>query len=346
MGSRLAYPRNSVFVCGVMKHTLNENRLRYRQSMPLEIKAVMTRNRIRSFVTEYGTDGVYVSFSGGKDSTVLMDIVREEYPQIPAVFVDTWMEYPQIRQFVKNYEQVVTLKPAMGLKEIIRQYGWCFPSKDVAQAIWYARQGKQWAVNKLHGLDRNGKRSEYRQQYIKWLPLFESELLISPYCCIKQKEEPVALYEKQTGRHPILALMAEESARRKEAYLRTGCNSFESKRPLSKPMGFWTEQDILQYKLQNRIEIAEPYGDVVEAGQVPGQISFLPACGKLICTGEQRTGCMFCPVGCHLTDFSKFKRLKTYNPKLYDFCMEELGERKLLDWVKRNYKKNGRQIAA
>lgn len=328
-----------------MKYTLSADTLHYRQSLPLEVKVVMTRNRIRNFVDEYGTTGVYVSFSGGKDSTVLMDIVRKEYPQIPAVFVDTWMEYPQIRSFVKGYENVVSLKPVMGLKEIIKQYGWCFPSKDVAQTIWYARQGKEWAINKLHGLDKEGKKSEYRQQYIKWLPLYESELLISPYCCIKQKEEPVAFYEKQTGRHPILASMAEESARRKENYLRTGCNSFESARPLSKPMGFWTEQNVLQYKIKNQIDIAEPYGEVIEEGQVRGQLSFVLSGGKLKCSGEQRTGCMFCPVGCHLTDFAKFKRLKAYNPRLYDYCMEELEERKLLEWVERNYTR-GRKLAA
>lgn len=329
-----------------MKHTLSADMLRYRQSMPLEIKVAMTRNRIRNFVAEYGTDGAYISFSGGKDSTVLMDLVRKEYPQIPAVFVDTWMEYPQIRQFVKQYEQVVTLKPTMRMKDIITQYGWCFPSKDVAQAIWYARKGKQWALNKLQGLDKDGSRSEYRQQYRKWLPLYESDLLISPYCCDKQKEEPLALYEKQTGRHPLTAVMEEESARRKEAYLRTGCISYESRRPLGKPMGFWTEQDVLQYKVQNQIEIAEPYGNVIEAGQVPGQICFMPTGVKLRCTGEQRTGCMFCPVGCHLTGFDKFKRLKVHNPRLYDYCMEELGEKKLVEWVERNYKKRGRQIAA
>ena len=305
----------------------------------------MTRNRIRNFITEYGTEGVYLSFSGGKDSTVLMDIARQVDNRIPAVLVDTWLEYPQIRSFVKTYDNVVTLKPTMGLKDIIRQYGWCFPSKDVAQIIWHARQGKKWALNKLHGLDGNGKKSAYRQQYIKWLPLYESDLLISPYCCIKQKEEPIARYEKQTGRHPILAVMAEESARRKGAYLRTGCNSFESARPLSKPMAFWKEQDVLRYKVLNHLAIAEPYGDVVEDGQVAGQLSFIPTEGKLRCTGEQRTGCMFCPVGCHLTNFGKFRRLKAYNPRLYDYCMEELEEKKLLEWVAKNYKR-GYQRAA
>ena len=148
---------------------------------------VMTRNRGRSLINEYGAEGVYISFSGGKDSTVLMDIVRKEDRRIPAVFVDTWMEYPGIRQCVRKQENVTVLKPVMPLKEIISRYGWCFPSKDVAQTIWYARQGKQWAINKLHGLDSEGKKSSYRQQYIKWLPLYESDILISPFCSDKQQ---------------------------------------------------------------------------------------------------------------------------------------------------------------
>lgn len=306
----------------------------------------MTRNRVRNFINEYGTEGVYISFSGGKDSTVLMDIIRKEDSRIPAVFVDTWLEYPQIRQFVKKQENVIVLKPAMGLKDIISLYGWCFPSKDVAQAIWYARKGKQWALNKLHGLDSAGKKSPYRQQYMKWLPLYESDILISSFCCDQQKEEPIARYEKQSGRHPFLAVLAEESARRKEAYLRTGCNSFENSRPTSRPMGFWRKQDVLQYKIQNNIELAEPYGEVVEMGQVPGQICFLPSGGKLKCTGEQRTGCMFCPVGCHLTEFRKFRRLKKFNPRLYDYCMEELGEKKLLEWVEKNCSRGSWNMAA
>lgn len=63
--------------------------LKYFQAMPLDIKVAMTKTRIREWVKVWGTDGVYVSFSGGKDSTVLLHIVRELYPSIEAVFVDT-----------------------------------------------------------------------------------------------------------------------------------------------------------------------------------------------------------------------------------------------------------------
>lgn len=122
-----------------MKYTLDANVLCYRQSLPLDVKVVITKNRIRNFITEYGTEGVYLSFSGGKDSTVLMDIARQIDNRILAVFVDIWLEYPQIRSFVGKFDNVVMLKPTMGLKDIIRQYGWCFPGKDVAQTIWYAQ---------------------------------------------------------------------------------------------------------------------------------------------------------------------------------------------------------------
>ena len=69
-----------------MKYTLSADMLRFRQSLPLEVKVAMTRNRVRSFINEYGTEGVYISFSGGKDSTVLLDLVRKENRRIPAVF--------------------------------------------------------------------------------------------------------------------------------------------------------------------------------------------------------------------------------------------------------------------
>lgn len=295
----------------------------------------MLVNRIYTFIDRYGVEGVYVSFSGGKDSTILLHVVRSIFPDVKAVFLDTWLEYPEIRKFVKGFKNVDIIKPVLNMKDIIDQYGWCFPGKDVAEAIWYARKGKRWAINKLHGLDKNGNPNEFRQQYIKWLPLYESDIPISHFCCIKQKEEPIAIYEKETGRHPILALLASESQRRRESYFRTGCISFDTARPMSKPMSFFTEQDILHYIVEKNIKIASPYGVIYEENQCIGQNSFCMA-GKLKCSGEQRTGCMFCPVGCHLNNFAKFKRLKEHNLQLYNYCMEELNEKQLIEWIHKN----------
>lgn len=313
---------------------IDENELLYRQSLPLSVKVSMSMNRIRNFINEYGEDGVYISFSGGKDSRVLLDLVRKNYPDVKAIFLDTWMEYPQIRQYVNTFDNVITIKPEKSMKEIIKTDGWCFPSKDVAEAVEAYRRGLTWAVNKLNGLDKDGKPSEYRQQYKKWLKLAEDcPETISHLCCIDMKERPVEKYERCTGDKPILALMASESARRKEAYLRTGCNSFDGNRPMSKPIGFWTEQDILRYCVENNIKLAQPYGKI----ECYEQISLFDNCCHCRTTGENRTGCMFCPVGMHLDHYQKFARLKKYNPKLHDYVMEELGLIRLIEWVKKNY---------
>lgn len=120
------------------KHTISD--LHQMQSMPLSIKVRMTENRIRGWVEEYGTDGVYVSFSGGKDSTVLLDIVRKLYPDVLAVYVDTGLEYPEIREFVKSFDNVEWLKPKKNFRQVITEYGYPFISKEVSDKVAGARR--------------------------------------------------------------------------------------------------------------------------------------------------------------------------------------------------------------
>ena len=92
-------------------------------------------------------------------------------------------------------------------------------------------------------------------------------------------------------------------------------------------MSFWTEQDILQYIKDNNIAIPSVYGDIVEAK------------GKLKTTGVDRTGCMFCPIGVHLEKHpNRFQRMKVTHPKIYDYCINQLGLGELLDYVGVDYR--------
>lgn len=120
------------------KHTIED--LYQMQSLPLSAKIRMTENRIRGWIDEYGVDGVYVSFSGGKDSTVLLDIVRKLYPSVKAVFVDTGLEYPEIRDFVRTFDNVDWLRPKMNFKQVIEKYGYPFISKEVSECVDGARK--------------------------------------------------------------------------------------------------------------------------------------------------------------------------------------------------------------
>lgn len=114
------------------------NDLKQLQALPLSLKIRLTQQRIRQWVNEML--GAFVSFSGGKDSTVLLDIARQMYPDIPAVFVDTGLEYPEIRDFVRTFENVEWVKPKMNFRKVIEKYGYPMISKEVSECVYGARR--------------------------------------------------------------------------------------------------------------------------------------------------------------------------------------------------------------
>lgn len=116
--------------------------LQQMQSLPLEVKILKTKARIKEWVDYYGVDGVYISFSGGKDSTVLLHIARSMYPEIKAVFSDTGLELPAIRNFVKKFDNVDWLKPKLTFSEVVVKYGYPLFGKEISHSIWYARKIK------------------------------------------------------------------------------------------------------------------------------------------------------------------------------------------------------------
>ena len=306
-----------------MKRTKGE--LQQMQSLPLSAKILMTKRRIRDWY-DYWDGQVYVSFSGGKDSTVLLHIARELYPDIEAVFVNTGLEYPEIQKFVKTFDNVTILRPKMRFDEVIKKYGYPIIGKEVSQAIWYAQKGSRWAVNQLNGRDCHGNPHEFKaSMYCKYKPLCDVDFKASDKCCLVMKEKP--LYEIEKVKKPIIAVMANESKKRETAWLTTGCNAFDSKRPTSKPMSFWTEQDVLQYIKENSIPIASVYGDVVykeDSEQMSIEDYGIDGCvpDKLCTTGCDRTGCIFCAFGAHLEKGeSRFERLKRTHPRQYEYCI-------------------------
>lgn len=114
--------------------------LRQMQSLPLIVKVRKSQIRIREWY-EHFDGNVYVSFSGGKDSTVLSCLVREMYPDVPLVFSNTGLEYPEIQAFARKMGAEF-VRPKMRFDEVISKYGYPIISKEVADAIYYARRIK------------------------------------------------------------------------------------------------------------------------------------------------------------------------------------------------------------
>ena len=316
--------------------------LRQKQGLPLEGKIILAQQRIREWYDHW--DGqVYISFSGGKDSTVLMHLVKDMYPDVPAVFVDTGLEYPEVRKFATERADVV-LRPAMRFDQVIKTYGYPVISKEVAHAVRCVKKiggkSKDYYMLRFNGqlLSKDGAKSSFNIE--KWRFLLDADFPISSQCCDVMKKAPIKAYAKETGRKAIIGTMADESRLRMVKYLQFGCNAYDSKEPTSKPLSVWLEQDILQYIKRNGLEIASVYGDIVERDQLQGQMRMFPdQWDELATTGVSRTGCMFCMFGAQCEKApNRFQRMKETHPRQYAYCMKPveeggLGLKEVLEYI-------------
>lgn len=340
--------------------------LKQMQSLPLAAKIIMTQQRIRQWY-EYWDGMVYVSFSGGKDSTVLKHIIDQMYDDVPALFVNTGLEYPEIQKFAMSQKNVVTVRPEMRFDEVIKKYGYPVISKEVSKKLHDANTAKRsgytdsYAIRQFNGVyqSKNGKKSQYNVQ--KWKFMLDAPFNSSHMCCKVMKKNPARKYVKETGRKAIIGTMASESRLRYQKWLQNGCNAFDIKNPSSQPLSFWTEQDILQYLKKYDVPYCSVYGEIVptsEEEQVAGQLTTFDILDDysgtlLTTTGCDRTGCIFCMFGCHLEkEPNRFQRLKETHPKQYEYCIgggemvdgkwqpnkEGLGLGKVLDYIGVNYK--------
>lgn len=288
------------------KSQLLASQLKQYQALPLGGKERLSTKRIVEWL-DHWEDQCYVSFSGGWDSTILLDLVWKVNPRIPAVFVDTGLEYPEIREFVKSYgDRVVWLKPKMPFTQVIEKYGYPVISKEMSQKIGELQKG-----HSQHMRDRylNGVGAGRVISY-KWRFLLDAPFKISHKCCDVMKKQPCKQYEKETGRVPFIGTMTCESQLRQQKYHREGCNGFNSRRPTSTPLSFWTEADTCEYIEKYNL----PYSKIYDMG-------------------EERTGCMFCMFGCHKDAVNRFQRMYHSHPKQWNYCINQLGCGKVLDYI-------------
>lgn len=144
--------------------------LMQRQALPLRAKVLMSQNRIREWYNHWNGN-VFVSFSGGKDSTVLAHLVHDVYPDVPMVFSNTGLEYPEIQEFARRM-RAEFIRPAMRFDEVISEYGYPLISKEVGEAIYYARMiknGDDGKETKRRRSDLLGDRGNFDKQILHYI---------------------------------------------------------------------------------------------------------------------------------------------------------------------------------
>jgi 3'-phosphoadenosine 5'-phosphosulfate sulfotransferase (PAPS reductase)/FAD synthetase len=289
--------------------------LQQRQSLPLNEKIQFSINKIREWVNHWENQNVSVSFSGGKDSTVLLDLVRRQagYKNVIAVFSDTGLEFPEIRDFVKTFENVLWVKPKISFLECLKKYGYPIVSKKVSQYVGECQTAKTetTATYRLRttGIRTDGGFSQLGMISKKWQKLIKAPFKVSIACCKHLKKNPLSGLPYK----PFVGTMATDGKQRQQAYLLTGCNHYEESGAgcLSKPLSIWTEEDIWNYIRQENI----PYSKIYDMG-------------------HSRTGCMFCPLGLGFEKRpNRFDLMKKTHPQIYKYCMETLGFKEILDFA-------------
>lgn len=278
------------------------------QSLPLEAKIIKTKQMVTDAINEFGIEHVYISYSGGKDSTVLSHIIKQKYPDIIHLFANTTNEFPETIQHIqweqnRNLTNIIIATPRdkygkpWTFNRVVSEYGFPLFSKRISNAIRTYRRAitpitKQ---NSIDYIQRNfGKYDCYK------------ECNISDLCCEKLKKTPLRQKAKELNLEcSIIGTLASESRQRELDWLKNGCNVFHIRKDNQcRPLSFWTQKDIDEYIQKYNVKIS-----------------------KLYEMGYSRNGCMFCGFGITFESSpNRYEILKDTHPAAYQYLERHFGE--------------------
>lgn len=326
-----------------------------RLAWPLDYKIEYACKKISEFVLHFEGE-CYLSFSGGKDSKIVRDIIDKiwdgtfkhitpnwnkltKYPKPISVFSNTGLEFPEIVDYVKQHDNIVIVKPKMGFTRVIKEVGVAVGSKMITEMVERLKKyianpsPKNQATRNLYltGFKKDGTFSQASKLSKRWHKLIDAPFNVSNRCCDILKKEPFETYAKETGFKPITGTRVGEGSRRTTSYYQTGCNSFANGHEMCRPISIFKNEDIFEYAGRFKIVFASVYYDrTVDVEQLDGTFKTenLPA--------EQRTGCTFCMFGLHMESKSKnnrIQRLAISHPKYYDIIVNKCGLGDILKWL-------------
>ena len=301
------------------KQQLSQIQLDKYMAMDLTDKIQLSKEIIREF-HDIADKDIYISSSFGKDSVVLIDLVRQLYPEITIVYVNTGMEPPSCVELSEIYDNVITLYPKKDISQVIHEYGYMIPlGKDKANAIEQVRRNLHdekydtWRVKQMRG-----QRERAMWDYSDCTKHLVAPFKISDKCCYWLKISPINSFQNTTNyKYSYNGMTAEESIHRRNAVLKNG---FINKKTCS-PIAHWTKNDVLKYIYENDLKLAHCYGEIC-----------IDDDGNYYTELFQRNGCLCCPVGAHLENPNKFQLLREFDKDTWEYIIYELGYGKVLDY--------------
>lgn len=282
------------------------------QALELDAKIQWAKERITRALEQL--DRPSVAFSAGKDSTVLLHLIRQFRPDVTTIYGNTTIEFPECVKFARwlrdewqlNYYEA---KPEVTFWWVVREYGWPLMGKTFGVGGVAHKSSREQFFDDL--ADRGELEGDYAIQ---------AQVPISSACCTFLKERPSQKLQKELGVDGVfLGIMASESRQRMFNFLQYGEWYYPKSQKVwkSHPMAIWTDEDVWAYIHRYGI----PYAELYDMGYHDEK------------TGEwihhKRNGCMFCGMDLRFPN-NHLSIMRRTHPKAWDVLMRRRGLGKVL----------------
>lgn len=333
------------------------------QQRDYEFKIAHAEETAYKFLEHPQIDGMAYVAVGGLDSITLLCFLRSIGIDLPAVSVSV-LEDKSIQR-VHMELGVTALKPLRSKVNVIKELGWPVLSKEIAGKISLLQHPSEKNATVRHAIitGETGAYGGYRKNTRmklsqKWLERFggadaegaalgyaAAPFLVSDKCCYYLKEKPCNDYAKESGRFPMMGLMASEGGRRQKALMLNGCNYISLGTKRSAPFAIFNRQDLLRLNRILDAPVPEVYGEIV--GEDVDGVHYTAAYIREIAATEpdrldritlrttlaQRTGCSMCGFGITLEKRPhRFDLLREQNPQEWEFWMKHVLQDENGEW--------------
>lgn len=277
------------------------------QGWGLDAKIEWARERIVRALETLGRPSV--AFSAGKDSTVLLHLLRQYAPEIDVIYGNTTIEFPECVKFAQwlrdewklNYHEA---RPEVTFWWVVENYGWPLMGKTFGVGGVAHKSSRERFFADLD------ERGELTGDYA-----IQAEVPISSACCTFLKERPSQKLQKQLGVDGVfLGIMASESRQRMFNFLEFGEWYRVESQKIWKchPLAIWTDEDIWAYI--RRFEV--PYASLYDMGYWDQ--------GRNEWIKHKRNGCMFCGMDIRFPD-NHLAIMRRTHPKAWNTLMVKKG---------------------
>lgn len=214
--------------------------------------------KIKQIINKYGEDKFYLSFSGGKDSTILHHLIDMALPnnQIPRVFINTGIEYNAIVKFVKDLAEkdnrFVIITPKLNIKQMLEKVGYPFKSKEHSTKLGIFQNGSR-PKSVIRYINDEGVKTRFCCPKILRYQFSDNfKLKVSPYCCHELKKKPSKQWQEENNKSIAMTGMRKEEGGQREHMncVVTRNNEIVKFHPLAVVSEEWEEWFVNKYNIQ------------------------------------------------------------------------------------------------